>query len=149
MRKLWQRGIALYFVGRYADGAEQFERHREVNPYDVENAAWHYLCVARAETPAAAQAALLPVGPDGRAPMAEIYRMFQGELGPDAVLAAAIEPSARFYAHLYVGLYHEARGETGAARKNIASAAEERFAGVGGYMYMVARVHLDWLGSRE
>src|SRR4051794_8538004 len=42
----WQRGIALYYAGRYEDAAKQFELHRTVNPEDVENATWHFLCVA-------------------------------------------------------------------------------------------------------
>ena len=45
--QLWQRGIALYYAGRYQECREQFESHRTVNPNDVENAAWHFLCVAR------------------------------------------------------------------------------------------------------
>ena len=67
--QLWQRGIALYYVGRYQDCRAQFESHRTVNPDDVENAAWHFLCVARAESAEKARAALLPVGPDARVPM--------------------------------------------------------------------------------
>ena len=59
--QLWQRGIALYYAGRYRDCRAQFESHRLVNPNDVENAAWHYLCVARAESPARAKELLLPV----------------------------------------------------------------------------------------
>jgi lipoprotein NlpI len=59
--QLWQRGIALYYAGRYQDCRAQFESHRIVNPNDVENPAWHYLCVAKAESPAKARAALLPV----------------------------------------------------------------------------------------
>jgi tetratricopeptide (TPR) repeat protein len=51
MPQLWQRGIALYYAGRYDDCRKQFEAHRTVNPDDVENAAWHFLCVARAESP--------------------------------------------------------------------------------------------------
>jgi tetratricopeptide (TPR) repeat protein len=141
--QLWQRGIALYYVGRYRDCREQFESHRTVNPNDVENAAWHFLCVAREESPASALAALLPVGPDPRAPMTEIYRMFRGEVTPEAVLAAGEQGGerGRFYAHLYVGLYHEAFGRAGHARTHITVAADERFAAVGGYMQMVARVH--------
>jgi hypothetical protein len=38
-----------------------FYAGRTVNPNDVENAAWHFLCVARAESPEKARAALLPV----------------------------------------------------------------------------------------
>ena len=45
--QLWQRGIALYYARRYRDCREQFEAHRLVNANDVENAAWHFLCVAR------------------------------------------------------------------------------------------------------
>ena len=149
--QLWQRGIALYYLGRYQDCREQFESHRLVNPNDVENAAWHFLCVARSESPEAARAALLPVGPDGRAPMREVYEMFRGERTPEQVmadgerLAARRGPAARFYAHLYVGLYYEAIGEDQAARQHLTAAAGDQYAGVGGYMQMVARVHVDWL----
>lgn len=149
--QLWQRGIALYYVGRYQDCREQFESHRLVNPNDVENAAWHFLCVARADSPAAARGALLPVGPDSRAPMREIYRLFRGEASPEEVLAAGERAAERgrvsglFYAHLYVGLHHEALGEDASARTHLAAAAGERFARAGGYMHMVARVHVRWL----
>ena len=145
---LWQRGIALYYAGRYADCRAQFESHRTVNPADVENAAWHYLCVARAESPARARAALLPVGADPRRPMREVYQMFQGTLAPDAVLAAGgKEPRARFYALLYVGLFHEAQGNA-AARTYITQAASDEFA-VGGYMNRVAQVHAQLRGWKK
>ena len=58
--ELWQRGIALYYLGRYKECRRQFESHRTVNPADVENAAWHYLCVARDEGPAKARATPTP-----------------------------------------------------------------------------------------
>src|SRR5215510_5594858 len=70
--QLWQRGIALYYAGRYKDCREQFESHRTVNPDDVENAAWHYFCVMRGESAEKAKRALLPVGPDSRVPMRQI-----------------------------------------------------------------------------
>ena len=151
MPQLWQRGIALYYVGRYRDCREQFESHRLVNPNDVENAAWHFLCVARADSPDAALAALLPVGPDSRAPMREIYRMFRGELTPEEVMAAGERAAERgrasglFFAHLYVGLYHEALGNGADARTHLVAAADDRFAPAGGYMHMVARVHVEQL----
>jgi lipoprotein NlpI len=139
---LWQRGIALYYAGRYNDCRRQFESHRSVNPDDVENAAWHFLCVARAESPDKARAALLAVGPDPRVPMSEIYQMFRGALAPERVLTvAAGEPEPQFYAHLYVGLYFEALGMHDRAVEHIKAAAADRFASVGGYMHMVARVH--------
>jgi lipoprotein NlpI len=140
---LWQRGIALYYAGRYADCRRQFESHRTVNPDDVENAAWHFLCVAREQSPESARAALLPVGPDPRSPMREVYQMFRGSRTTDDVLkAAGTSPSAQFYAHLYVGLYSEAVGRKDAAVKHLKEAAAERYAPVGGYMHMVATVHL-------
>jgi len=141
--QLWQRGIALYYAGRYADCRRQFESHRTVNPDDVENAAWHFLCVAREQSPDRARAALLPVGPDFRSPMREVYQMFRGALTADDVLkAAGSNPSGQFYAHLYVALYSEALGRKDQALEHIKAAAADRFAAVGGYMHMVAVVHL-------
>ena len=139
---LWQRGIALYYASRYRDCRAQFESHRTVNPNDVENAAWHFLCVARAESADRAKAALLPVGPDARVPMREIYRMLQGALSPEQVLAAAgSDVESQFYAHLYVGLYFEALGRKAEALAQIREAAADRYAAAGGYMHVVARVH--------
>jgi len=144
--QLWQRGIALYYVGRYKDCRAQFESHRKVNPNDVENAAWHFLCVARATSPEKAKAALLPVGPDSRVPMAEIYQMFRGALTPEQVLAAAgAQMESQFCAHLYVGLYYEALGNKERALEHISAAAQDRYAEAGDYMHVVARVHLGVL----
>lgn len=146
--QLWQRGIALYYAGRYADCRRQFESHRTVNPDDVENAAWHFLCVAREQAPDKARAALLPVGPDPRAPMREVYEMFRGALTAAEVLkAAGSRPAGQFYAHLYIGLYSEALGRKDLALTHIKEAASDRFAPVGGYMHMVATVHLKVLAS--
>ena len=147
--QLWQRGIALYYARRYTECREQFELHRTVNPDDVENAFWHFLCVARAESPEKARAALLPVGPDPRVPMRQVYLLLQGKQTTDEVLkAAGRDPSAQFYAELYVGLYLEAVGKNDLAREHIKAAASDRFAAAGGYMHMVARVHLSMLGRR-
>jgi len=147
--ELWQRGITLYYAGRFADCRAQFESHRTVNPNDVENAAWHFLCVARAESPAKAKAALLPVGPDARVPMRQVYDLFRGVLTPEAVLkAAGSQPSAQFYARLYLGLYFEALGDDRRALEHITAAAADRFAAAGGYMHMVAKVHLGILKQR-
>ena len=144
--QLWQRGIALYYAGRYRECRFQFEAHRTVNPDDVENAAWHFLCVAREESPERARTALLPVGPDARVPMREIYEMFRGSLSPVQVLAlGSTQPSAQFYGHLYVGLYYEALGDARRAREELTRAASDRYKSAGGYMHMVARVHVQRL----
>ena len=127
--ELWQRGIALYYAERFADGRRQFELHERVNPNDVENPAWHYLCVAREKGVAAAREAMLPVGDDARVPMREILDLFAGRGDAAAVLAAAgrgPEADRRnqlCYAHLYLGLHAEAAGDAAAAQRHITAAA--------------------------
>jgi lipoprotein NlpI len=144
--ELWQRGIALYYAGRYQDCRAQFESHRTVNPNDVENAVWHFLCVARAESAEKARAAILPVGPDSRVPMRQVYEMFRGDMSPEMVLqAAGSRASAQFYAQLYVGLYFEALRDGRRALEHITAAAADRYADAGGYMHTVAKVHLGIL----
>jgi lipoprotein NlpI len=151
----WQRGIALYYDGRYEDGRKQFEAHRTVNPYDVENAAWHFLCVARASGVEKARAALIPVERDSRVPMMQIHALFAGKAKPEDVLAAAKAgnpPPAQldnqlFYAHLYLGLYSEALGDLKQAREHIFKAAADSKAEH--YMGDVARVHAQVLRQRE
>ena len=148
--QLWQRGIVLYYAGRFKDCRAQFESHRTVNPNDVENAVWHYLCVARDESPERARNALLPVGPDPRVPMREIYELFQGKRKPDEILTAAgAQTQAQFYALLYLGLYSEAANDKVAALQYITKAADPRFAAAGGYMHTVARVHLEVLRGKK
>ena len=141
--RLWQRGIVLYYAGRYDDCRAQFESHRLVNPNDVENAAWHFLCVARADSPEEARAALLPVGPDPRIPMQEVYGILSGsQTAEDVMAATGGRPSAEFYAHLYLGLYAEALGDSRDAMEHIRAAALDTYAQTGGFMHTVARVHL-------
>ncbi len=140
---LWQRGIAQYYAGPFRECRDMFVSHRTVNPDDVENAAWHFLCVARAESPDAARKQILPVGPDARRPMREVYQMFKGDMTQAQVMkAAGNDRGALFFARLYIGLYLEATGNREAGRAQIEIAAEDRYARVGGYMHDVARVHL-------
>lgn len=140
---LWQRGLAQYYAGQFKQCRAQFELHRAVNPADVENAAWHFLCVAAVEGKDKARASLLPVGDDARRPMREVYEMFQGRRSPDEVLAAGRGSlEGEFFSRLYAGLYLYASGETERAARLMAEAAQDRYKG-GGYMHMVARVHRD------
>jgi lipoprotein NlpI len=135
----WQRGISLYYAGRFEDGEKQFELHKTVNPEDVENAAWHYLCAARRVGVEKARANLIPVKDDARKPMAQVQRLFAGQLKPEDVLKAATDDArAQFYAHLYIGLWHEAAGEAKPAKEHIDKAAA---LAPDEYMGDVARVH--------
>lgn len=148
--ELWQRGLALYYAGRFADGRRQFELHRTVNPADVENVAWHYACVARDQGPEQARAAIIPVGEDRRVPMREILELFAGRADPAAVLAAADagpeegRRNQRCYAHLYLGLYFEAIGDADKAKQHMSLAAG-RFS-MNHYMGKVAQVHCSLRG---
>jgi lipoprotein NlpI len=81
---LWERGISLYYATRYADGRKQFEEHKSVNPHDVENAAWHFICAAKEMGVDAARKAIIFIDTtkDTRVPMKEVYLLFKGELKP-------------------------------------------------------------------
>ena len=140
--RLWKRGIVLYELGRFSECAAQFEAHHAVNPADAENAAWHFLCVARAQSPAQARQSLLAGGPDPRVMRAAIYELFAGRLTPSEVLAeAGAVALSQFYAHMYIGLYLEATGAPEAALPHLTAATSERYRIYGGFMNVVAQVH--------
>ena len=112
----WQRGIAYYEAKRFEDGRKQFESHQTVNPNDVENAAWHFACVARKDGPEVARKKLLPIQDDSRVPLMKVYALYSGAATIDDVFKAAEDGSPSrdeirprlFYANFYVGLYLEA-----------------------------------------
>ncbi|HEY1190322.1 MAG TPA: tetratricopeptide repeat protein [Gemmata sp.] len=151
----WRRGIALYYAGRFKDGVEQFDLHRKVNPEDVENSAWHYLCNARANTPKKAREDLIPVSKDGRVPMKQVLELFAGKLKPKDVLDAAENANlkgealkeARFYANLYVALYYESEGDEKKCLEHMTTAVEKYK--IGHYMWDVGAVHLKLLKDKK
>jgi lipoprotein NlpI len=144
----WQRGIALCTVGDFERGAEQFKRHHDVNPDDVENSAWYFLCIAKTQTVEAARQTVIPSRGDGREPMMTILKMLKQEVEPQAVLDAPLDkripeaarPMAQFYADLYVGLYYDSLGDAEQAKKYLKRSGEY---GRTGYMVRTARVYLD------
>jgi len=148
--ELWQRGLALYYADRFADGVAQFERHKEVNPADVENVTWHFACLARDKDVDTARKQLLPVGNDARVPMKEVLDLYRGAGTAEAVLAAADSgpPSARrnqrCYAHLYLGLLAEAEGNAADAEKHMALAAGTYR--MDHFMGKIARLHCELRG---
>lgn len=148
---LWQHGIALYFVGRYEEGQKLFEQHRRVNPHDVENAAWHFACVAKAHGWDEAKELLLPAPNDPRPPMKEILAYLKD--GSDEAIKEAVEAlrrspqqhrSARFYADLYRGLVADAKGERQEAIRLMKRAAATPMTS---YMADVARAYVRYLES--
>jgi len=144
----WQRGLAYYYAGEFEKGIKQFEIHQDVNSNDVENAVWHFLCVNRVKGLAEARKSLIDIKGDARVPMAEVQKLFAGELGPEDVLAAtengspdADELRNRLcYAHLYLGLWFEAKGDAKQSLKHIRKSAVDY--SMPHYMGEVARVHL-------
>ncbi len=149
----WQRGISLYYAGRFGDGKKQFELHQTVNSNDVENAVWHFLCAARADGIESARKQLIPIEGDARIPMAEVHRLFSGKASVEDVQKAADaapktqQTSAQFYADLYLGLYFEALKDKPKTREHILKAA--KLANENGYMGDVARVHAALLEKRS
>ncbi len=151
---LWQRGIALYYAGKYQEGLDQFVVHREVNPNDVENAFWHFLCAVKVNGLEAAQKDVLLSGRDTRVPMMQVQDMIQGKATPEDVIAAAERKRKliqgtdydRFYGYLYVGLYYDALGRTEDAKLWIDKCVAEN---VSGYMGDVAKVHQAMLASGD
>ena len=145
----WQRGISYYYANEFKKGHEQFERHQVVNSNDVENAVWHYLCLARAKGVKEAKKKLIPIVGDGRIPMMEVHALFGGNSTPEKVLAKARGDEVKgarlerqlFYAHLYLGIWYETKNELKLRNKYIALAAA--VADNHGYMGDVARVHAE------
>lgn len=146
---LWQRGIAQYFAGSYQDGVKQFEVHRRVNPNDVENAAWHFLCLARADSFKKASELVLPAPGDPRIPMEEVLEMLKSDdtdLVKKRIQSVPANTGERmradFYGYFYLGLYADAKGEQAAAldwlKKSAADAPHH-------YMGDIARVYVEYL----
>ncbi len=126
----WQRGLSHYGANMFKEGRAQFEAHQTVNTNDVENAAWHFICVARLEGVDAARKALIPIKGDARVPMVQVHDLFAGEGTEADVLEAAGKehPNRRnhlCYAHLYLALYKEALGKPKEALAHYKLAAED------------------------
>ncbi len=145
----WQRGISLYYAKEFEKGVDQFSNHKSVNPTDVENVFWHFLCQSKATSAVDAFSKLIPLKPgDVRIPMAEIHGLLTKENSVESVIKKAEESGELLpaekrnylcYAHLYLGLYYEALGKNKLAKEHIKKAAVDYRQ----YHYMgdVARVH--------
>lgn len=148
--QLWQRGLSLYYTGDFKGGREQFEVHQTVNGNDVENAAWHFLCIAKGESVEAARKVFIPIEGDSRIPMKQVHELFAGKGTVEAVLKAAEEGEGenlrnhRCYAHLYLGLYFEATGDDAKAKDHMLKAAKDF--SMDHYMGRVAQVHVKIRG---
>jgi tetratricopeptide (TPR) repeat protein len=145
---LWQRGLSLYYAERYKEGAKQFRDDVDVNANDTEEALWAFLCEAQYMGFDQSRERFLRVGEDPRPVMRAVYRCYRDGVDPaEDVLAAAKDERQRFYALLYAGLWHEARGNSEQARKYMVQAAQSVYAMQSDdYMAAVARVHCQRRG---
>lgn len=157
----WRRGLALYYTGRYADAARQFEKYFEHDQSDRENGIWRFYAQAREHGLESARRTMLPYEKPDRALLPEVYRLCAGTVTA-AELEAKInaeevpegERQARqFYGHLYLGLDYVLKGETTPARRHLEQAVASPWpqqAGYGPqYMWHVARLELERLPAAQ
>jgi lipoprotein NlpI len=152
-KSLWELGISYYYAGKFDQGAKLFELYQTYHDSDVENAVWRYLCMVPSAGVEKAREQLLPIENDPRTPLMEIHALYRGKGTAEEVFAAAARgapspPSLKarlFYAHLYVGLFHEAAGDAEGAKPHLEKAAGEFR--IDHYMGDVARVHHERLRS--
>ncbi|XP_075493706.1 uncharacterized protein LOC142531466 isoform X1 [Primulina tabacum] len=143
---LWQRGLSLYYLNRYEEGAEQFRIDVAQNPNDTEESIWCFLCEARLYGVDEARRRFLEVGIDSRSVMREAYSMFKDGADPEKLVAAFsnAQENEYFYASLYAGLYYESQNEADAAKLHVVAASRSPYGSRSDdYMASLAKVHSD------
>lgn len=149
---LWQRGLACYYGGHYQEGASQFACDMSENGSDVEEVVWHFLCRSAClghrealsegllplRTPSPSPSSSSDSSPQAiPPPMQQVLDLYKGTGSAEVVLSAATSPdsapvrsyndtNALAYAHFYIGLHHETRGDSARAREHFRVAAECR-----------------------
>ena len=145
---LWQRGIALYIAGRYAECAAQFRSFYAEDPGDLENADLAF-SLRRASRVRRIVPALdcSRLDPTPRILRQQIYEMLGGQRTPEQLLELATKSVdlVQFYGYLYAGLYMDATGNRVAAAGLLMTAASERYDAYGGFMNVVAKVYVGRL----
>ncbi|KAM4108206.1 hypothetical protein ACB094_03G027600 [Castanea mollissima] len=141
---LWQRGLSLYYIDRFEEGAEQFRIDVAQNPNDTEESIWCFLCEAQLYGVIEARKRFLEVGIDPRPVMREAYNLFKIGGDPEKLVAAFSNGQGNeyFYASLYAGLYYESEKKADAAKLHILAACQSPYGQRSDdYMASLARVH--------
>ncbi|XP_030459731.1 uncharacterized protein LOC115680136 [Syzygium oleosum] len=147
---LWQRGLSLYYLDRFEEGAEQFRIDVAQNPNDTEESIWCFLCEAQLYGVDEARKRFLEVGRDPRPVMREAYNLFKDGGDPEKLVAGFLNgrDSEYFYASLYAGLYYEAENKPEGAKRCIIAACQSPYGEKSDdYMASLAKVHRlcrDW-----
>ncbi|XP_062210144.1 uncharacterized protein LOC133911756 isoform X3 [Phragmites australis] len=87
---LWQRGLSLYYLDRFEEGAEQFRLDVAANPNDTEESIWCFLCEAQLYGVEEARKQFLEVGLDSRPVMREAYALFKDGGDPEKTFRVAL-----------------------------------------------------------
>ncbi|KAG2597460.1 uncharacterized protein LOC120706854 isoform X2 [Panicum virgatum] len=141
---LWQRGLSLYYLDRFEEGAEQFRLDVAANPNDTEESIWCFLCEAQLYGIEEARKRFLEVGLDSRPVMREAYTLFKDGGDPEKLVAnfSSRSDGEVFYSSLYAGLYHESQKDAERAKSHIVAACKSPYGSRSGdYMASLAFVH--------
>ncbi|CAN1219758.1 hypothetical protein LINPERPRIM_LOCUS1690 [Linum perenne] len=117
---MWQRGLSLYYLDRFEEGAEQFRIDVAMNPNDTEESIWCFLCEA------------------------QLYGVDEARKRYLELVAAFSNggPNEYFYASLYAGLYHESQKEADSAKLHLVAACKSLYGQRSDdYMASLAKVH--------
>jgi tetratricopeptide (TPR) repeat protein len=141
---LWQRGLTLYYLDSFEEGAEQFRLDVAENPDDTEESIWCFLCEAQLYGTEEARKQFLEVGLDSRPVMREAYALFKDGGDPEKLVSDFSRGSDGdiFYSSLYAGLYYESLKDTDMAKSRIEAACKSPYGSRSGdYMASLAFVH--------
>ncbi len=151
---LWQRGICLFYMGRFTEAMQQFEMDMSTNGGDIEEVLWHFISkCAKYGFDKAIKSGFIPLRAINNSPppMERVLSMYKGCTEPDAVIASATGGhdqiiqsyngmNALAYAHYYVGIYYQLRCDYRHARVHLEKACQLNGAD---YMSRVMEVHYN------
>ncbi|GAQ86621.1 hypothetical protein KFL_003000140 [Klebsormidium nitens] len=147
---LWQRGLSLYYLKEFEEGAKQFRDDVAVNPNDTEESIWCYLCEAQLYGPEEARKRFLKVGVDSRPVLRAAQEVFQTGRGVEKLEEMArADPNGHqgFYANLYIALFHESEKDADEAQRAMIRAVKTVYGTKSGdYMAKLAAVHCQIRG---
>ncbi|ODA29304.1 hypothetical protein [Planctopirus hydrillae] len=149
----WQRGLVLHSLGKWKDGALQFEAyHEQISQSDRENGLWQFLCNREQFDEKTAIQKRIRYEKTDRQPFPLVYRYYEGEVTLEQVkeqfakasLSKNEQQSTDFYLPLYVALLMDARGQKDKARALYDDALQSTWAREAGYgphyMWQIARL---------
>lgn len=125
------RGLARYFQGRFALAARDFAQARQMGKPDAYVALWSYLARTRNAESVRSEFEQDAKGVPNDAWPAPVLRAYLGQIGPEALLAAAAHPDAktqaeqRCEANYYLGQWYLIRGEQDRAVAHFRAAQDQ------------------------